>query len=188
MFRILLAVLALAAAAFPITASAHDRRGYDDYDYGYEYEDRYSAPVLVRCESRDRRTRYCAIDTRGGVRLARQHSRAACIQGLTWGFDRRGIWVSDGCRARFEVGGGYGRPGYGWPGHGPGYGYGRGYQVIRCESINNRPNFCRVPGGVRQAGIQRRLSRAGCQYNYSWGFQRDGIWVENGCRAEFRVY
>ena len=34
-----------------------------------------------------------------GVQLVRQLSRAACIQGRSWGYGRNGIWVSDGCRA-----------------------------------------------------------------------------------------
>ena len=33
----------------------------------------------------------------------RQLSRAACIQGRTWGYGRNGIWVSDGCRAEFRT-------------------------------------------------------------------------------------
>ncbi|MBK7600121.1 MAG: DUF3011 domain-containing protein [Acidobacteria bacterium] len=39
-----------------------------------------------------------------GVQLVRQRSDAACIQGRTWGFDRRRIWVDRGCRADFIVG------------------------------------------------------------------------------------
>lgn len=58
----------------------------------------------VRCESRDGRWNRCEVDTRGGVRLTRQLSRSACIHGRSWGSDRRGIWVSGGCRAEFEVG------------------------------------------------------------------------------------
>ena len=183
MSRILVSLLALVAAALPMAASAQYRQ-YDDSRYG-------SAGV-VRCESNDERTRRCDVDTRGGVRLIRQESRSSCVEGRTWGYDRRGIWVSRGCRAQFEVGGGYGG-GYD-RGRGRDYdrdydrGYERGGQVIRCESRDGRPRFCRVPGGVRQAEIVRRLSDSRCDYNYNWGFRRDGIWVERGCRAEFRVY
>ncbi len=61
---------------------------------------------LVRCSSTGYRPQYC--DTRrispGRVSLVRRHSDAPCIRGRTWGTDRRGIWVSQGCRATFRVG------------------------------------------------------------------------------------
>jgi len=49
------------------------------------------------------RRHYCEVDTRGGVRLIKQNSNAACIVDQSWGYDRRGIWVDHGCRAEFEV-------------------------------------------------------------------------------------
>lgn len=63
----------------------------------------------VRCESVDGRERHCPVETRGGVRLVRQLSRTACIEGRNWGHDRRGVWVQGGCRADFEVGNEQGR-------------------------------------------------------------------------------
>lgn len=63
---------------------------------------------VVRCESRDYRERTCGANTSGGVRLVRQLGDAACREGRTWGTTRGGIWVSNGCRADFEVGGGRG--------------------------------------------------------------------------------
>ena len=181
MSRYLIALLALAAATVSMSASADSR---------YRYNDGYRG-VQVSCSSNDGRNRYCNVDTRGGVRLVRQESRSPCIQGRSWGYDRRGIWVSNGCRARFELGGaGYG-PARGNSGYGYGYaggGYGAGAQLVRCESQDERQRFCRVPGGVREAQIVRRLSDSRCQFNYNWGYQRDGIWVDRGCRAEFSVY
>ena len=61
------------------------------------------ARTLV-CESNDRSNHYCPTDTRGGVHLAVQYSNASCRQGSTWGYDNRGIWVSNGCRAQFDIG------------------------------------------------------------------------------------
>jgi hypothetical protein len=58
----------------------------------------------VRCESVDGRERYCNANTRNGVDLVTQLSSRGCYQGETWGYDRRGIWVSAGCRAIFETG------------------------------------------------------------------------------------
>lgn len=175
MNRLLISLL-LAAVALPQIAQARDRDRYHGH-----------APQVLRCESIKQRDRYCPADTRGGVRLVRQDSRADCVLGRTWGYDRGGVWVTRGCRARFELGG-RGGPGWG-PGPRPGHGYGRPQaRLLRCESHDNRPNFCRVPGGVREVDIERRLSRAGCEYGYSWGFRRDGIWVDRGCRADFVVF
>ena len=70
--------------------------GWGNSGYGYGNQ-------LFRCESHDGRMRECAANTRAGVQLVRQLSRAACIQGRTWGYGRNGIWVSDGCRAEFRT-------------------------------------------------------------------------------------
>ena len=177
----------LLAAVLPQAASADDwRRGYDDPHYDRER--------VVRCESHDQRSRYCPVDTRGGVVLVHQRSRAACIPGRTWGHDRRGIWVAHGCRADFALGVGRGYRDdrryrrddryddrYG-------YGYGPRARVVHCASRDNRSTFCRIPGGVREVDVQRVVSRARCDYGYSWGFARDGIWVDRGCRADFVVF
>lgn len=136
---------------------------------------------VILCESRDGRMARCAVDTRGGVRLVQRESSSACVQGRSWGYDQRGIWVSNGCRASFEVGGAYGS-------QGGGYGRDRDGGIVVCESIDERRNFCRVQGAVRQVQLVRQLSDTSCRQNVNWGFQRGGIWVDRGCRAEFRVY
>jgi len=58
----------------------------------------------VVCESNDQRVNTCDWDSRQGTpRLAEQLSSTTCRRGETWGTDRRGnIWVSRGCRGRFE--------------------------------------------------------------------------------------
>jgi hypothetical protein len=58
----------------------------------------------LTCESGDGREQHCSADTRGGVWLETQLSRAPCRQGETWGYDNRGVWTSNGCRARFGLG------------------------------------------------------------------------------------
>jgi len=72
----------------------------------------------IRCESRNNGRNYCAADTRGGVTLVRQVSQAECVQGRTWGFDARGLWVDRGCRADFQVYPYNGTPNWGNPGPG----------------------------------------------------------------------
>jgi hypothetical protein len=56
-----------------------------------------------RCESRGNRTEQCAVEMRGRARLVRQLSDSPCIEGRSWGQDNRGVWVSGGCRAEFQV-------------------------------------------------------------------------------------
>ncbi len=57
----------------------------------------------ITCSSDDGRRKYCAADTRRGVRMVNQRSGSPCTQGSTWGYDRRGIWVDRGCRADFVI-------------------------------------------------------------------------------------
>jgi hypothetical protein len=57
----------------------------------------------VTCSSEDGRYKTCAWNARNGQpTLIEQLSNTACIQGRTWGYDRReGLWVDRGCRGRF---------------------------------------------------------------------------------------
>ena len=57
----------------------------------------------VTCSSDDGRYKTCAWSGRmGSPVLIEQLSNTACIEGRTWGFDRReGLWVDRGCRGRF---------------------------------------------------------------------------------------
>jgi len=56
--------------------------------------------------------------------------------------------------------------------------------TIRCESRNNNRNFCRVDT-ENNVSLRWQLSNAPCQRNRTWGFDRNGIWVDRGCRADF---
>jgi hypothetical protein len=47
---------------------------------------------------------FCDADTRGGVRLTRQfQDSGACIQGESWGYNDRAIWVDRGCAGEFTL-------------------------------------------------------------------------------------
>lgn len=142
----------------------------------------------VNCSSEDGGRKYCPYNTRGGVRLIRQRSGSACTQGSTWGYDRGGIWVDRGCRADFELGGGGYGGGPGRPGHdGPGWGNGGGADsFLNCSSEDGHRQYCPVNtrGGVR---LVKQRSDASCREGYSWGYDRGGIWVDRGCRADFQV-
>lgn len=59
-------------------------------------------------------------------------------------------------------------------------------EYVECGSENGRTNRCRADtrGNV---SLTTQYSRSGCYYNDTWGYDRDAIWVSNGCRAEFRI-
>ena len=59
-------------------------------------------------------------------------------------------------------------------------------QQIRCESEGAHYKYCRIEthGYVR---MTRQLSKTNCSQGRTWDFDRGGIWVDDGCRAEFVV-
>ena len=61
--------------------------------------------------------------------------------------------------------------------------------LVRCESINNTRQTCRVDARDRFIQVNQQLSDNPCILSKSWGVSRDRdeIWVDNGCRAEFQV-
>jgi Protein of unknown function (DUF3011) len=58
----------------------------------------------LTCASYSNRRTECPADTGGRVSLARKWSNAPCIQGASWGYNNRMIWVDRGCRADFLFG------------------------------------------------------------------------------------
>ena len=137
-----------------------------------------AAHAIVRCESVDYQDNYCHAQTHLGVRIARQLSSSACNLGQTWGYDRGGIWVTQGCAAEFEIGA-----------HGVGYGWGYGYNqggYVHCESHDYQREHCAVNtgGGVR---LVNQTSHTACIEGQTWGWDHAGIWVVQGCAGEFQV-
>ena len=132
-----------------------------------------SSAQTISCSSDDMQRHSCPVDTRGGVRMVKQNSDSPCQQGYSWGYDREGIWVDRGCRADFAV-----DPyQYGGPDRG---------NIISCSSDDMQRHSCPVDtrGGVRMV---KQNSDSPCQQGYSWGYDREGIWVDRGCRADFAV-
>ena len=177
MNRIPLALLAT-AGVLTLAGCVPSQYGYGGYGnpyYGRD-DDYYGGnDDTFRCESEDHRVRRCNVNTSGGVRLVRQESDAPCVQGRTWGYDRDGVWVSGGCRARFAIGGGYYDDGYS----------SRDAQTIRCESQDERRRVCNLSYRARSVALSRQLSDTRCQQGYNWGWTSDAVWVDRGCRAEF---
>jgi Protein of unknown function (DUF3011) len=143
----------------------------------------------LSCSSDDGHRHYCSADSGGRIRLVQQRSESACREGYSWGSDGRGVWVDHGCRADFAVEGG--RDGAwrdrdhdsGWNGNG--YNGGQD-QLISCSSDDMHRHYCQADtrGGVQ---LVKQRSDSSCRQGYSWGFDRQGIWVDHGCRADFQV-
>jgi hypothetical protein len=60
--------------------------------------------VTVTCSSKPAERQHCPADTSKGVALGRSMGEAPCLLGKSWGYDDRGVWVSDGCSAEFILG------------------------------------------------------------------------------------
>ena len=154
---------------------------------GYGAPERFDAAPsagVITCSSDDMRRHYCGIPRDSRVRLARQRSDAQCIEGRTWGVAGGQVWVDRGCRADFEVvtgRGGSDRDYY--RDSGP---VGGGVRTITCSSDDMRRHTCDVGpnGGIRMV---RQRSDARCELGRTYGFTRDRIWVDRGCRADFEV-
>jgi len=61
---------------------------------------------------------------------------------------------------------------------------------ITCASDTNRFVSCTVDtqqGKIVRAQLARQLSSAACTSGTSWGFDRDRVWVDKGCRGQFDV-
>jgi hypothetical protein len=62
----------------------------------------------------------------------------------------------------------------------------RASQTIRCESPSMGYRFCRADTDHR-VELVRQISHTDCRENHNWGYERNGVWVNRGCGAEFRV-
>ncbi len=203
---------------------------------GFSMPELAHADGRITCESKSGHTNRCRADTRGGVSLVTQLSRAGCYQGNTWGYDERFIWVSNGCRAVFQLGNVGGRHDSGHDSDAAAaavagiailalgaaaahkaheedsrnrydnYDSSRYYdnntnyrqqyndyrehqrvQEVTCSSENGRYQYCRAPVRDGHVSLVRQHSRSRCQFHEDWGYNRSGIWVENGCRATFAI-
>lgn len=130
----------------------------------------------VRCESRGNRLQHCPAETRYGVRLTRLLSDSECVENLDWGYDETGIWTARGCRAEFRVG----------EADSVSPVDARSTKLL-CESVDSQRKRCEVTVG-KGVDLLRQLSRTRCVKGTNWDWDSTGVWVDQGCRAEFGVY
>lgn len=159
-----------------------DRGRYDngDRDNRYNGQDdrgRYSRGEIVECRSSGSRFNRCPVPW-ANAQLVQQTSRASCVRGRTWGFERGSIWVDQGCAGRFAAVGGGWRPPPGWDHR----------FVVGCGSPQYRYAFCQVDvGGHGRVYLQQQTSKAACVEGQTWGWNRAGIWTDRGCGGNFMV-
>lgn len=147
--------------------------------------------IEVRCGSDDYRYKLCQVDTGRGSRVvvAKGISKTYCEEGRNWGWNRAGIWVDGGCEAVFRVtrrwdGGDNNNNNGGWR---PGPDWDQAI-AFRCESQGFGYNMCRVDTGRgSDVRIRRQISKTRCVEGRNWGWNRAGVWVDQGCAAEFVV-
>jgi hypothetical protein len=163
------------SAMWASVALAQDPRYGGGAGYAGSYGD------AVDCKSNGYNLQRCPVPWRD-ARLVRQLSDTPCRRGQNWGVDRHGLWVDRGCAGRFvDARGGQGG---GWY---PPSGWDRSFQV-GCESYNYQYNFCAVDlGRGGRAHLQRQVSNSACVEGRTWGWNRAGIWVTQGCAGVFTI-
>jgi hypothetical protein len=65
-------------------------------------------------------------------------------------------------------------------------GYGGQPQRITCSSNNGKRNWCAI-GNSRDVQLVRQISGSACIRGNTWGLDQRGLWVDNGCRADFVI-
>ena len=164
-------------------------------------QDRHHDGDAIECTSQNYARERCDVPWRD-ARLEQQLSDTRCVRGKNWGIDRHGLWVDNGCSGRFVEAGRRGHDHHdrdrdhdrdhdgdrreegGWQ---PEPSWNQRFTVT-CESQDGRDHFCQVDlGGAGRASLERQISEARCIEGRTWGSNRAGVWVKDGCRGEFTI-
>jgi hypothetical protein len=72
-------------------------------------------------------------------------------------------------------------------GSNPGNNPGPNQRTVSCFSDDGNRRYCDADtrGGVQ---LLRQRGRARCERGYSWDYDAQGVWVDHGCQADFRLY
>jgi hypothetical protein len=166
-------IAVLAACGFAFASAAHA----GDYD---------SREKTVECSSDNGRRNECAANLRGyTVRDVDQASRTDCVVGRNWGYDDRGVWVTEGCRATFHFAPGREEDHSRWFSDRDHDSNAPDEQRVKCESRDGKRANCDADlRGYRLADV-KEMSRADCDIGRNFGYDDRGVWVDSGCRGEF---
>ena len=59
-------------------------------------------------------------------------------------------------------------------------------RTISCQSRNGRYHYCQVKTNG-QVKLRRQTSNTKCRRGDNWGYDRNGVWVDNGCSGIFTL-
>ena len=59
-------------------------------------------------------------------------------------------------------------------------------EIVTCKSHDYKYTHCRT-GSTDYVKLQKQLSKSRCEKGRNWDYDRHGIWVDEGCKAEFLV-
>src|SRR5690349_16270972 len=160
-----IAVLAACGFAFASAARADDYNG---------------AEKSISCASDNGRRNECSADLRGyRLRDIDQASRSDCVVGRTWGYDDRGVWVTEGCRATFHFDEARDRDhfrAYDWRDHDRDRDYSAASdnKTVRCESRDGKRANCDADlHGYRLVDV-KEMSHEDCDIGRNFGYDDRG--------------
>ncbi|WP_179952187.1 DUF3011 domain-containing protein [Marinicella rhabdoformis] len=140
------------------------------------------------CLSKKYRRHYCDMPRLKDVKLVEVMSKAEKTCFNNWGFDAKGIWVDNNCKARFH---------YTQKGNRSGNWQDRQTnnvrqhpdtpRLLKCKSRSNTKKTC--ARNIRKAELNRSISKGKFPCKGNWGIDRSGdLFVKNNCYAEFKVW
>ncbi|XP_013383892.1 lectin ADEL-like [Lingula anatina] len=129
---------------------------------------------IFDCDSNNYQYNSCCTGVRGiSASVMKKRSVSDCNMGNSFALYGCNLWVNHGCRARFYVN--------------------FDCQNMRttsatCSSHGYTYATCPISGVVTSMYVTTKHSVSSCEYNKSFGFLGNNIWVDKGCRATFTVH
>lgn len=135
---------------------------------------------VVECRSFGTNIEHCQVPELQSIELIEElgNSYRDSCRG-NWGYSSHGLWVRNGCHARFQV------VEYQDRNHNNNNNHNNQGREVVCESNFGQVRTCRADTSGRVELVQN-LSNTSCDQR--WGYDANGIWVKDGCRARFKTY
>jgi hypothetical protein len=132
-----------------------------------------NAGQVVHCVSTESGRTYCGnANTRYAIRGT---PSTTCVEGRTWGFDNRGVWVTGGCSADFASVAGD-------PVTSTSTYVNSAGRTVHCVSTASGRSYC---GNAHVHYVIASNPNPVCVEGKTWGMGERGIWVSGGCNADF---
>ncbi|HUL34925.1 MAG TPA: DUF3011 domain-containing protein [Candidatus Eisenbacteria bacterium] len=137
------------------------------------------AGQTLSCGGHDGQEHHCAAETSRGVILLGETGSGRCLRGYSWDYEANEIWVDHGCAGEFAL---MSRRPVAWqqeilP---------VGKYLISCAAPAAQAIYC-APLPSANAELVRQTGEARCVEGKNWGVDPRGLWLANGCAADFVV-